>query len=576
MEMLRSISHRSIRIFINSVDDKDDLKALYKKVEEKIDVTSVIDVEKVTPAIVKEAVSHPNSGKSDPLFSFTSDCLKNSPDELFQKLSIIIKSFLIHGHVSHILLLSTLVPLIKDKRGDFCSSKNYRSIAISSLILKIIDWIILLLFGKSLGLDDLQFSYQKGCSTMMCTWLVTETIDYFLRNDGEVFSCMTDMSKAFDMVQHSLLFIKLININLSSIFIRMIMVMYMFQTANVRWNQVLSDVFPMVNGVKQGAVLSAILYCIYVNGLFERLRSRRSGCWMGSTYLGILGYADDNFLLAPSREALQSMLDTCDEYAKEHNLRFSTHVNPAKSKTKCLAFLKKQRMIQPLKLCGDDLPWVEKGKHLGNFVENKSDGMKKDTLIKRANYIQKNNELNQEFYFANPHTKFEINMIYNSHFSGSSLWNMFSREMEMLENSWNLSFRVMYNLPLQTHRYFVESISRKPHARTMILKRFLRFTELIMKSEKVALKTVFMMIKRDVNSVTGNNLRKMMLMFGKSDISDLCTDDLDKMKYAPVPSSDEWRINLLNELIDVKFGNSLIENLNQEEIDDIIQFVCTS
>ena len=211
------------------------------------------------------------------MFAFTSDCLKNSPGELFDKLSIIIKSFLIHGHVSQILLLATLVPLIKDKPGDVCSSTNYRSIAISSLILKIIDWIILLLFGDNLGLDDLQFSYQQGCSTVMCTWLVTETIDYFLRNDGEVFSCMTDMTKAFDMVKHSMLFFKLMNVNLSSIFIRLIMVMYMFQSANVKWNQALSEIFPMVNGVKQGAVLSAILYCIYVNGLFERLQSRRSG-----------------------------------------------------------------------------------------------------------------------------------------------------------------------------------------------------------------------------------------------------------------------------------------------------------
>ena len=560
----------------NSVEDKEDVKVLYDKNEDKIDGTSLIDVEKVTPKLVKEAISHLNNGKSDPVFSFTSDCLKNSPDELFDKLSIIIRSFLIHGHVSQILLLATLVPLIKDKTGEVCSSSNYRSIAISSLILKIIDWIILLLFGSSLGLEDLQFSYQEGCSTVMCTWLVSETIDYFLRNDGEIFSCMTDMTKAFDMVQHSMLFIKLMNANLSSIFLRLIMVMYMFQSANVKWNQALSEVFPMVNGVKQGAVLSAILYCIYVNGLFERLRSRRSGCWMGSTYLGILGYADDNFLLAPSREALQSMLDTCEEYAQEHNLKFSTNVIPAKSKTKCLAFLKNQRVIKPVTLCGDNLPWVVKGKHLGNIVENKSDGMKKDLLVKRAQYIQKNNELNQEFFFTHPDTKFEINTIYNSHFTGSSLWDLFSREMEMLENSWNMSFKVMYDLPLQTHRYFVENITEKPHARKMIMKRFLRFCELIMKSKKNALKTVFLNIRRNVKSVTGRNLRKLMFMTGKSDISELTSDSMRNIEYNPVPIDEEWRIQMLKELIMVKQGERDVENFSQEEINEIIEFVCSS
>ena len=142
----------------------------------------------------------------------------------------------------------------------------------------------------------------------MCTWLAIETVDHFLRNDGEVFSCMMDMTKAFDMVQHSLLFRKLLDAKLSSIFIRLIMVMYYLQYANVRWNNLVSGVFPMRNGVKQGAVLSALLYCIYVNGLFRKLRSRRAGCWIGSTFLGILGYADVNFLLAPSRQALQEML----------------------------------------------------------------------------------------------------------------------------------------------------------------------------------------------------------------------------------------------------------------------------
>ena len=179
------------------------MNKLYKEVESKVDKKSLADVEKVTPSIVKEAVNKLNSNKTDPTFSFTSDFLKNAPDILFSHLAIIIKSFLIHAHASYVLLLSTLVPIIKDKMGEISSSKNYRSIAISSLILKIIDWVTILLFGECLNLDDLQFSYQSGCSTTMCTWLAIETVDHFLRNDGEVYACLMDMTKAFDMVKHS-------------------------------------------------------------------------------------------------------------------------------------------------------------------------------------------------------------------------------------------------------------------------------------------------------------------------------------------------------------------------------------
>ena len=64
---------------------------------------------------------------------------------------------------------------------------------------------------------------------------------------------------------------------------------------------------------------------------------------MFNNYNGIVGYADDNWLLAPTRAALQDMINTCNEYAKHHNLTFSTNINPKKSKTKCLIFLKKLR-----------------------------------------------------------------------------------------------------------------------------------------------------------------------------------------------------------------------------------------
>ena len=78
------------------------------------------------------------------------------------------------------LLLATLVPIIKDKLGSISTSKNYHSIAISRLVLKLFDRITLHLFDKKLGLDDLQFAYQENASTTMCSWMVSETINYFL------------------------------------------------------------------------------------------------------------------------------------------------------------------------------------------------------------------------------------------------------------------------------------------------------------------------------------------------------------------------------------------------------------
>ena len=106
--------------------------------------------------------------------------------------------------------------------------------------------------------------------------------------------------------------------------IRLLLEMYEQQQANVRWNGVLSNPFPVTNGVKQGAVLSPILYCIYIDGLFTRLRKEKTWCWANGNYVGIVAYADDLLLLSQTINGLQEMTKTCEDYGNTHNLTLST------------------------------------------------------------------------------------------------------------------------------------------------------------------------------------------------------------------------------------------------------------
>ena len=99
----------------NSVNDHEEVKLIANEDESKVNPLSLMDVEKVTTDVVKEAASHLRDSKPDPLFSFNSDYIKNGTDQLFDKLSMSIKSFLIHGHVTYFLLMATRLTIIKDK-----------------------------------------------------------------------------------------------------------------------------------------------------------------------------------------------------------------------------------------------------------------------------------------------------------------------------------------------------------------------------------------------------------------------------------------------------------------------------
>ena len=255
----------------NSTDDQEDIQVITTEVESHINSNSLSDVDKITESLIVDVIREIKPNKKDPVFTFNSNCMKHAPSFLHTHLANMMRSFLVHGYVCDTLRGAMIIPLIKDKLGDVEASDNYRSIALSSVILKNFDWIVITLFGKTLALDELQFSYQKHCSTTMCTWLVVESISYFTRNGSEMFTCFMDMKKAFDCVKHSLLFRKLMDRRVYPIFLRLIIYMYANQTAKVRWNGTLSTAFSILNGVKQGAVLSAMLFCIYIDDLIKQL-----------------------------------------------------------------------------------------------------------------------------------------------------------------------------------------------------------------------------------------------------------------------------------------------------------------
>ena len=415
----------------------------------------------------------------------------------------------------------------------------------SSVFLKILDWVIFIFFGEILGLDSLQFAYQEKCSTTMCTWGVIETVGYFLRNGSVDFTFMMDMMKVFYIARYSVLFIKFISIGLSTIFIGIVFFIYVFQYNNVHWDVEFSDIFGVSNSVCQGAVSSGILYCFYVNNLFSTLRDRGSRCWIEGSYQGILGYSDDNFFIAPLEESLQDMLITCEQYAKQHNLKFSTNPLPKMCKTKCIAYQRKKGPLKTMYLNGNPLPWVSDGLHSGNNLTNWYDGLRSDMKIKRGMYISKSCELQQEFYFCHPENLLKLNAIYiyNSHFTDSPLWDLFSKEAIQIANTWNVSIRHIFSLPFQTHRYLIEPISSLPQIKKTLLKRFLSFIKQIRTSPKATLRSLFRIIENDTRSITGSNLNYLMLGCGKTNIYQLNITDAHSIKYHQISEESQWKVD---------------------------------
>ena len=149
---------------------------------------------------------------------------------------------------------------------------------------------------------------------------------------------LLDCSKAFDMV-------KLLTVGLPVIIIRVLAFVYQEQFAWGKWGNARSKQFRVLNGYRQESVLSPSLFSLYMNELLVKLRNSGIRCHIGGLFFGAAFYADDLVLLAPSRSALQKMLQICEHYAESHSLKSSTDPDPALSKTKCLYIVGKVRGV---------------------------------------------------------------------------------------------------------------------------------------------------------------------------------------------------------------------------------------
>ena len=84
----------------NSIDDNENLTTVLRHLNTKIDSKSMIEVEKFTPALIKEAINKLKDDKTDPLYHFNSDCMKNAPPILSEHLAKLFRMYMTHGHLS--------------------------------------------------------------------------------------------------------------------------------------------------------------------------------------------------------------------------------------------------------------------------------------------------------------------------------------------------------------------------------------------------------------------------------------------------------------------------------------------
>ena len=268
---------------------------------------------------------------------------------------------LVHGIAPSNLLIGTMTPIIKNNRESHNRSNNYRTLTIGTCLSKVFDCLVIKKQNKVFNTSELQFGFKDKSSTTMCTFMVQQTISHYVTNGSNVNVLMLDASKAFDRVHYVTLFKKLIARGMCPLAIRLLLNMYTQQKLQVKWNGSISNQFGVSNGVRQGGVMSPLLFGIYMDELLLELKNSGVGCYIGNYYCGAYGYADDIILLCPSITGLENMIRICEVYSDKHFINFNG------KKSKLLIFGNSDNDPK-IKVKGELVPVCTKAIYLGNLL----------------------------------------------------------------------------------------------------------------------------------------------------------------------------------------------------------------
>ena len=190
----------------------------------------------------------------------------------FKKLIFnIFNSFLIHNFLPKSMLQGEIRPILKGGSSGKHNSSNYRPVMSSSCFLKLYEYCFLPYLEKYIRISKNQFGFRPKTGCLAAISMLKETIFNYTKQNSVVHTAFLDLTKAFDRVKFDVLVRKLSETSLPSNLVKNLEFMLRNSWVSTRFGGVSGAEWLIGNGVRQGGILSPILFNFYLNDLIEKV-----------------------------------------------------------------------------------------------------------------------------------------------------------------------------------------------------------------------------------------------------------------------------------------------------------------
>ena len=204
---------------------------------------------------------------------------------------------------------------------------NYRPITVTDCLGKIyasiLNEIISEWAEKENILSDEQNGFRKNRQGVDNIFILQQIIENANKNGEVIYMAVLDIEKAFDTVNRSLLWEILNRLGCNKKIIKLIKALYKNTKTRFKINNTYTNWIRSNRGVRQGCVLSPLLFALVMEELICRIKKLNGGVTIGNKKLSLLLYADDVIIIANSKKELEEALLTAEKFGEECDLKIS-------------------------------------------------------------------------------------------------------------------------------------------------------------------------------------------------------------------------------------------------------------